>query len=47
MPLTRSVLLDKKVRHDLVCDANGTIDVNADPKAERMIELVKTQHHLL
>jgi hypothetical protein len=39
-PLTRQCLLDEKVRHEIVRDAQGVIDVDTDPKVARVLEFV-------
>ena len=38
-PLTRACLQDSKVRHEVVVDDNGVIDIEADPVAVRLIAL--------
>jgi hypothetical protein len=44
VPLTRACLSDKKVAHQVVTDANGVVDVNADPLTEVLLALEKVNH---
>jgi hypothetical protein len=39
VPLTRACLNDPKVRHEIVMDANGVIDVDADPQTVTLLDL--------
>jgi hypothetical protein len=39
VPLTRNGLLSKKVHHDVVVDADGVIDLEADPTTAKLVAL--------
>jgi hypothetical protein len=44
VPLTRACLLDAKVAHQVVTDANGVVDVDADPMTTLFMALEEANH---
>lgn len=44
VPLTRACLSDAKVAHEIVTDANGVIDVDADPMTKLLVALEEANH---
>jgi hypothetical protein len=44
VPLTRACLLDAKVAHQVVTDANGVVDVDADPMTSLLLTLEHANH---